>query len=330
MQLDAYMQTLPTTDWISRFRALGDETRLGLLCALLSEELSVGELSEVVQAAQPGVSRHLSALRDAGLVVARKQGATTYYRIQPGDPLLEGPVGAELKRRAAELGLSPRVERVVGRRRAKAEAFFDQQAESWDALRSQLLDRAAGLWALVPLLPRADKVVDIGTGTGGMLPLLGEFADAILAVDISKEMLRHARQRAKSLGLTNVEFLKADLHDLPIDDASVDAAFSTLVLHHAPHPARAVQEMARILRPGATLVVVDLCAHGHEWLRDEQGDAWLGFARDELVGFLNKAGLTNVQFKVVSQVDTGKKGGGHPLKLFVASGRVPHDNRREN
>jgi len=330
MHLDTYMQALPPTDWISRFRALGDETRLGLLCALLSEELSVGELSEVVQAAQPGVSRHLSALRDAGLVVARKQGATTYYRIQPGDPLLEGPVGGELRRRAVELGLLPRVERVVARRRAKAEAFFDQQAESWDALRAQLLDQAAGLWALVPLIPRGLRIADIGTGTGGMLPLFSEFADEIVAVDISKEMLRRARTRAKSLGLENVEFVKADLQDLPLEDASIDAAFATLVLHHAPDPGAAVKEMARILRPGGTLVVVDLSAHGHEWLREEQGDVWLGFTRDELTGYLRKAGLQGSKFKVVSQVETGKKGGGHPLKLFVASGSVPQNDRREN
>ncbi len=330
MHLETYMQALPPTDWISRFRALGDETRLGLLCALLTEELSVGELSEVVQSAQPGVSRHLSALRDAGLVVARKQGVTTYYRIQPGDPLLEGPVGVELKRRAIELGLSPRVERVVARRRSKAEAFFDQQAESWDALRSQLLDQAAGLWALVPLLPRGLRVADIGIGTGGMLPLLAEFAEEIIAVDLSKEMLKHARQRAKSLGLDNVEFVKADLRDLPIEDASVDAAFATLVLHHAPNPAAAVAEMTRILRPGGTLVVVDLSSHRHEWLRDEQGDEWLGFTKEEVGGYFAKAGLVRPHFKVVSQVDTGKKGGGNPLKLFVASGNVPQDNRREN
>jgi ubiquinone/menaquinone biosynthesis C-methylase UbiE len=330
MHLETYMQLLPTADWITRFRALGDETRLGLLCALLSEELSVGELSEVVQAAQPGVSRHLSALRDAGLVVARKQGVTTYYRLSPGEPLLEGALGGELKRRAVELGLLPRVERVVARRRAKAEAFFDEQAESWDALRAQLLDQAAGLWALVPLIPRGLRVADVGTGTGGMLPLLSEFADSVVAVDISREMLRRARLRAKSIGLDNVEFVKADLHDLPLDDASVDAAFATLVLHHAPDPGAAIREVARILRPGGSLVVVDLCAHGHEWLRDEQGDVWLGFTQGELAGHFGKAGLSGMQFKVVSQVDTGKKGGGHPLKLFVASGSVPLNNRREN
>jgi ubiquinone/menaquinone biosynthesis C-methylase UbiE len=163
-----------------------------------------------------------------------------------------------------------------------------------------------------------------------MLPLLAEFAESIVAVDISKEMLRHARLRAKSLGLDDVEFVKADLRDLPIEDATIDAAFATLVLHHAVDPGAAVNEMARILRPGGTLVVVDLCAHGHEWLREEQGDAWLGFSRDELIGYLGKAGLVRTQFKVVSQVETGKKGGGHPLKLFVASGSVPLDNRREN
>lgn len=323
------MQT-PSPDWITRFRALGDETRLGLLCALLSEELSVGELSEVMQAGQPGVSRHLAALRDAGLVVARKQGATTYYRISPDDPLLEGAVGAELRRRSAELGLTARIEKVVARRRAKAEAFFDEQAESWDALREQLLDQAAGLRTLVPLIPSGLTVADIGTGTGGMLPLLSEFAEKIVAVDISQEMLRRAKARARALGLENVDFLKADLRDLPLEDASVDAAFATLVLHHATNPGAAIKEMARILRPGRVLVVVDLYAHRHEWLREEQGDVWLGFTKDEMTGFLNKAGLGRIDFKIVSHVETDKKGGGHPLKLFVASGVVPSHGRREN
>ena len=208
--------------------------------------------------------------------------------------------------------------------------IFDEQAESWDSLRAQLLDQAAGLFALVPLIRRGLRVADIGTGTGGMLPFFAEFAGDIVAVDISKEMLRRARARAKTLGLDNIEFVKADLHQLPIENASVDAAFATLVLHHAQNPAAALKEMVRILRPGGTLVVVDLVAHRHEWLREEQGDVWLGFTRDELVAELGKAGLIGEQFKIVSQVDTGKKGGNNPLKLFVASGTVPPNNQRDN
>lgn len=318
------MQT-PISHWIHRFRALGDETRMDLLAALQSEELSVGELAEVIQAAQPGVSRHLAALRDAGLVVARKQGAATYYRLQPGEPLLEGPLGAELRRRAQELGLPARVEQMVARRRSRAEAFFDTQAESWDELRGQLAAEAAALWSLAPLLPRGLSVADIGTGTGGMLPYLSEIAERIVAVDLSAQMLRRARARAKSLGIEHVEFVKADLEALPLGDGCVDAAFAALVLHHAEHPARALSEMARIVREGGTLVVTDLCAHGHEWLREEHGDIWLGFGRDEIMSHMNGAGLLDVKYRVVSRAEVSGRASAGPLELFVVSGRVPSD-----
>jgi DNA-binding transcriptional ArsR family regulator len=96
----------------------------------LGEELSVGELSEIMQAGQPGVSRHLSSLRDAGLVVARKQGATTYYRIQPGDPPSWGQWGPSLPPIDRFRARTGHIERIVARRRARAEAFFDEQAES--------------------------------------------------------------------------------------------------------------------------------------------------------------------------------------------------------
>lgn len=313
----------PISQWIDRFRALGDETRMELLAALQFEELSVGELAEVIQAAQPGVSRHLAALRDAGLVLSRKQGAATYYRLQPAEPLLEGPLGVELKKRANEQGYSGRIEQMLARRKARAEAFFDKQADGWDALRAQLFAEAAALWSLVPLLPKGLKVADIGTGTGGMLPFLAEIADSILAIDLSKEMLRRARSRAKSLDLENIQFIQADLAKLPIADSDVDAAFAALVLHHAESPARALAEMARIVRPGGSLVITDLCAHGHEFLREEQGDIWLGFGRDEIISHMTKTGLEDIRYRVVSRAEVKGRGSAGPLELFVASGRVP-------
>jgi ubiquinone/menaquinone biosynthesis C-methylase UbiE/DNA-binding transcriptional ArsR family regulator len=309
--------------WLERFKALSDETRVVLLAALLNEELSVGELSEVVQAAQPGVSRHLQALGKAGLVVARKQGTATYYRVVADEPLLEGPFGDELRRLLLERKLAGRVERVLSRRKAKSQAFFDQ-AEDWDSLRAELFTDTAGLFSLLPLVRRGLTVADIGTGTGGMLPYLAQVASRIIAVDLSAEMLRRARSRARALGLSNVAFQQGDLSRLPLSDGEVDAAFAALVLHHAPRPAEAVSEMARIVRPGGSIVIVDLVAHGLDWLRDDQADVWLGFARDEIVSLFTKAGLGDVHHQVVSRVTVHDRTTGAPahLELFVASGRV--------
>ncbi len=307
--------------WLERFKALSDETRVLLLAALLEEELSVGELSEVSRAAQPGVSRHLAALREAGLVVARRQGTASFYRIVSDDPLLDGPFGQELRRIAAERKVASRVEKVVSRRRARTEEFFDR-AEHWDTLRAELFTEAAALFSVLRLVPKGLAVADIGTGTGGMLPYLAEVADHVVAVDISSEMLRRARTKARALGLSNVTFVRGDLAKLPIDDASVDAAFAALVLHHAPRPSIALAEMARVVRPGGTVVIVDLVAHGHEWLKEEQADAWLGFAEEELESLCAQAGLHEVHTRVVSRVELKTRGHGAPLELFVTSGRV--------
>ncbi|MCU0683952.1 MAG: metalloregulator ArsR/SmtB family transcription factor [Polyangiaceae bacterium] len=307
--------------WVERFRALADETRLLLLAALLDEELSVGELAEVVQAAQPGVSRHLGALREAGLVALRKQGTASFYRLGADEPLLEGPFGEALRRLSAEHKLARRVERVLARRRAKSQAFFDR-ADDWDTLRAGLFAESVGFASLLPLVAPGLTVADIGTGTGGMLPYLAEVADRIVAVDLSGEMLRRARARADELGLgAKVSFERGELEALPLESAAVDAAFASLVLHHAPRPAAALAEMARVVRPGGVVVVIDLVAHGHEWLRDEQADIWLGFGRDELLGLFARAGLADARHRVVSRVEPAGRGGA-PIELFVASGRV--------
>lgn len=309
--------------WLDRFKALSEEARVLLLASLLDEELSVGELSDVVQIAQPSVSRHLQALGKAGLVVARRQGTATFYRLVADEPLLAGPFGDDVRRLAAARKLGSRVERVLARRKAKSQSFFDQ-AEDWDSLRGELFSDAAGLFSLLPLVRPGLTVVDVGTGTGGMLPYLAQVASRIVAVDLSGEMLRRARARARTLGLGNVAFLQGDVSRLPLGDDEVDAAFSSLVLHHAPRPAEALREMARVVRPGGSVVVVDLVSHGLDWLREEQADVWLGFGRDEVVELMTKAGLGDVNHRVVSRVTAHDRTTRTPtpLELFVASGRV--------
>lgn len=309
--------------WLDRFKALADERRLELLAALQGDELSVGELAEVVQAAQPGVSRHLQALGKAGLIVPRRQGTATFYRLVAEEPLLSGDFGEELRRMAQRQPFSQRLERVLARRRAKSESFFDG-AEHWDTLRGELFTEVAGYHSLLPLIKPGLTVVDVGTGTGGMLPFLAQVASRIVAIDLSTEMLRRARTKARALGLQNVSFLRGDLEALPLERHSADASFAALVLHHASRPVRALREMVRVVRPGGVVVVVDLVNHGLDWLREEQADLWLGFGKEEALDLASRAGLSDLQHQVVSRVDVRdpNKGGTTPLELFVLSGRV--------
>ncbi|OQB09489.1 MAG: Ubiquinone/menaquinone biosynthesis C-methyltransferase UbiE [Deltaproteobacteria bacterium ADurb.Bin207] len=299
-----------------RFRALADPTRLLLLGVLLDEELTVGELAEVSRTRQPSVSRHLAGLRDAGLIVSRRQGAMTFYRANAQEVLVTGALRAEILSLVQNPTIAGRIESVLERRRARADEFFDERAEGWDGLRAQLLSDSAVFASFLPLIPRGLTVVDIGTGTGGLLPHLAEFSDRIVGIDQSAQMLRRARDRARRLGLTNVEFHRADISKLPLPSNTFDVAFAVLVLHHAPKPLVAMREMARVVKPGGRVIVLDLVAHGQEWLRREQADLWLGFTAEEVKAMMDGASLHLGGRRVISRAKSPRSE--ESLELFVA------------
>ena len=92
-----------------------------------------------------------------------------------------------------------------------------------------------------------------------------------------REMLQAARRRAR--GVANVHLEEGDLERLPIADGACDAALLLLALTHVDEPARAVAEMARILKPGGRAVVVDLLRHDREEFRRQMGQMRSGFDR---------------------------------------------------
>jgi ubiquinone/menaquinone biosynthesis C-methylase UbiE len=170
--------------------------------------------------------------------------------------------------------------------------YFDQVASQWDQIRSGYFTEAVRKAAIQKAYLRNDMdVADIGSGTGFMAAGLAPLVRKVYAFDGSAAMLEVARQNLKEFD--NVIYQESDGLSLPLSDASLDAVFANMYLHHCPDPLAAITEMMRLLRPGGRLVITDLDTHTHEWMRDEMADVWLGFEREQVREWLEQAGLVN-------------------------------------
>lgn len=133
--------------------------------------------------------------------------------------------------------------------------FFDHQAAEWDAAaRPDMPVRLARVVTTAALQPGM-RVLDVGTGTGVLIPPLLEAigpVGCVLALDNSPEMIAVARGKRYA---GSVEFLLADIHDSGLADAAFDAVFCNAALPHFVNKPRALREMARLLRPGGLLVI---------------------------------------------------------------------------
>jgi ubiquinone/menaquinone biosynthesis C-methylase UbiE len=134
-------------------------------------------------------------------------------------------------------------------------------------------------------------VVDVGTGTGFLAEAALEAGARVIGVDASDGMLEQVRKRFDG---SPFEARAGEVDAIPVDDGSADAVLANMVLHHAPDPPHAIEEMTRILKPGGRLVITDADTHTHEWLRTEMHDRWLGFDRADIARWFRDAGLQQV------------------------------------
>lgn len=284
---------IQTRDPVQTLQAVGDPTRLRLLRLLMREELNVQELVAVLELRQPSVSRHLAVLRDAGWVEQRREGTFSWYRAAAGgDPSLRRAVADLADQLAPATGDDGRLAGAIAEREARGRELFAGVADHWDRIRQQYEHPDLQAGVVAALVPRGLRVVDVGTGSGALLPLLAGSGAEVVAVDHSAALLERARRRCRDAGVAGVTFQQADVRDLPFADASFDTAYSSMVLHHLPRPLEAVHELARVVRPGGRVVVVEFSRHNLSWMRDELAHRWLGFERDDLDGWLQEAGLT--------------------------------------
>lgn len=283
-----------STSLTDRLAALGEMIRLRVLRLLEAQELSVGEVAKVVQLPQSTVSRHLKVLGDGGWLAKRNVGTATLYRLVLDDLTLEArglwvAVRVQMDNRSELLEDTRRLKAVLADRRTDSQAFFGRVAGEWDVLRNDLFGDRFTPAAMLSLLPREWTVADLGCGTGNASELLAPCVTKVLAIDQSPVMLEAARRRLS--GFSNVEFLEGSLTALPLAEASANAAVCLLVLHHLEDPGAAMPEIARILKPKGTVLIVDMVRHDRSEYRQTMGHKHLGFTRQEIESMFEGAGL---------------------------------------
>lgn len=201
--------------------------------------------------------------------------------------------------------------------------YFDEVASRWDEMRRTFFGEGVRRAALraAALAPGA-VVADVGTGTGFLAEGALEAGARVIGIDVSDAML--AQTRTKFAGRP-FETRTGGVDALPLATAEADAVLANMVLHHAPDPPAAIREMARALKPGGVLVITDADSHTHQWLRTEQHDRWLGFARADIARWFEAAGLRDVTVGDTGELccPTAECGTRAEITIFVASGRKP-------
>jgi ubiquinone/menaquinone biosynthesis C-methylase UbiE len=281
---------------LARLRAAAEATRLRLLSICAECELTVSEITQIIGQSQPRVSRHLKLLCEAGLLVRFREGTWVFYRTPhsgPGADLVQ-PVLDLLPADDETLALDrARLDQVKAEREKIATEYFRANAGDWDQIRSLHIDEAEVEKVLLETVGdlTGGRILDVGTGTGRILELLGRDAEEGVGVDMSREMLAVARARLQRADLSNCLVRQADMYQLPYPGGMFDVVVLHQVLHFAEKPDTAIAEAARVLAPGGRLVVVDFAPHDREELREEHAHRRLGFEDASMQSWFHASGL---------------------------------------
>jgi len=253
---------------VQALKSAAEPTRLRLLFLLSQAEYTVGELAAVLNQSQPRISRHLRLLTEAGFLNRLREQQCVYYRASSNGRYLAwlrqllamADPDAPMLRRDRE-----RAVKVVGdRARVAAQLLGSAETPASEATAASAgLAAAADApeWSRLLLeelgAAPVGELLDIGTGSGLMLQILGPRARRAVGLDISAPALRLARTRVHGAGLAHCEFRRGDMYSLPYDDASFDTVSIDRVLAAAEQPASAIAEAARTLKADGRLIIVE-------------------------------------------------------------------------
>ena len=247
---------------VDLLRALAEPTRCRLLALLSHGELTVGEIAAVLGQSQPRISRHLKLLSDVAALERFREEQRIYYRLttETETAVLVSQLLSRLD--VADPVLSADLKQLATVRDQRVRSVSAQWAEirrcaeytySDDRLIKEITNVLFGKNDTESL----GELLDVGTGSGSMLSVLGTRAKHAVGLDVSTHALRIARARVHGAGLNHCVFKRGDMYDLPFDQMSFDSVSFDHVLSIAEKPGQALKEAGRVLRKNGRVIVVE-------------------------------------------------------------------------
>ena len=281
---------------VDTLKAAAESSRLRILALISRGDLTVSDLTEILNQSQPRVSRHLKLLLEAGLIERYQEGSWAFFRLSDDDAARDFVNGLVSRVHDGDPQIERDLERLASvkrKRQERAASYFSRNAASWDQIRSlHAPDRAveAALLKLVGKRP-FQSILDLGTGTGRLLELFAPLYKRGVGIDMSREMLTVARANLDRAGVSNAQVRQGDIFAPPVERDAFDLVTMHQVLHYLDDPATGIREAARLLRPSGRLVIVDFAPHALEFLREEHAHIRLGFSDRQIAEWFAEAGL---------------------------------------
>ncbi len=291
------------------YKAMGDESRLRLLHILSQGQFNVQELTSILHLSQSTVSHHLKALLQAGFAATKKEGTWVYYRLAESDALPSQVTQGFLQYlhsnpadtfHAILTKDKSNLADVLHLRRIKAKDYFETVAKEWDTVRDQAQGSESYIDTLHSHIPSSDTLLELGCGSGAVLKQLLPREGTTIGVDYSEAMIEEAKRNLEG-SQPQTDLRLGSLEHLPLGDNTVDTALAYMVFHHVAEPSAALQDAARVIRPGGKLVIIDLLEHENDRMREQYADLWLGFCPKQFAVWVKQAGFDTVSTEVLGE-----------------------------
>jgi len=133
---------------------------------------------------------------------------------------------------------------------------YNQSAHAYDTQYSEEQEAKIAAIKQHLSLKNNNTVLDLGCGTGLLIKHFADKTKLYIGVDISRELLKHAKKKASPF--LNATLLQADADNLPIPNEAFDAVFAVTLLQNMPHPDSTLAEIVRVSKTKASIIVTGL------------------------------------------------------------------------